>query len=244
MKARFIYRNLKARFGDQKQEIRALLAAVRPGEVVVDVGANKGSYLYWMSRAVGSGRVVAFEPQPTLAAYLQQAVAVCNLSNVVIEAKAVSDHTGNMTLYTPGDAASPGASLEEAVRSRGACGQIAVEVVRLDEYFANRPGRISVIKIDVEGHELAVFRGAQRILQEDSPVLIFESETRHLTQGTVFDVLDYLTRQGYQGSFICRNSLLPIAQFDPAVHQRQTGARFWDQPSYCNNFILQRDGPR
>ena len=244
MKARFIYRNLKARFCDQRQEIKTLLAAVQRGDVVVDVGANKGSYLYWMSRAVGPGRVVAFEPQPKLAAYLTQAVAVCNLKNVTVEAKAVSDHSGRMTLHTPGDAESPGASLEGAVQNREACGQLEVEVVALDDYFVRESGRIAVIKIDVEGHELAVFQGAKGIISQHSPVLIFESENRHLSHGTVFDVLRYLTDLGYRGSFICGNSLLPIAQFDSAQYQRQDGARFWDRPSYCNNFIMYRDVPR
>ena len=240
MKARFIYRNLKARFRDQRQEIKALLAAIKPGDVVVDIGANKGSYLYWMSRAVGAGRVVAFEPQPALVEYLRQAVVACGLKNVVVEGKAVSDKSGTMTLYVPGNATSPGATLEGTMQSHGKCREVPVEVVKLDDYFAGTTGRIAALKIDVEGHELAVFRGAERIIREHRPVLIFECENRHLAPArTVLDVLNYLKGLGYAGSFICRDALLPIEQFDPAVHQRQEGERFWDQPSYCNNFIMQ-----
>ena len=52
---------------------RPSCGAIRPGDVAVDVGANKGSYLRWLSRAAGPGKVVAFEPQPQLAAYLERA---------------------------------------------------------------------------------------------------------------------------------------------------------------------------
>ncbi|MGD1017786.1 MAG: FkbM family methyltransferase [Verrucomicrobiia bacterium] len=240
MKTRFIYRNLKARFRDQRQEITALLHTARPGETVVDVGANKGGYLYWMSRAVGHGHVVAFEPQPNLARYLRKVVAACDLRNVTVEEKAASERSGTMILHMPGGCDSPEASLEDAVRSRTACGQIEVETVRLDDYFRSCPRRISVIKVDVEGHEFSVFRGAEGILLEHSPLLIFEAENRHLSRGTVFDVLNYLRDLRYDGFFVRRNSLVPIDGFVPEIHQRQVGQRFWDEPSYCNNFIMKR----
>jgi FkbM family methyltransferase len=240
MKARFIYRNLKARFRDQRQEITALLHAAGSGETVVDVGANKGSYLYWMSRAVGRGRVVAFEPQPNLAVYLRKVVVACDLRNVTVEEKAASERCGTMILHMPGGGGSPGASLEDAVRSREACGQIEVETVKLDDYFAGCSRRISVIKVDAEGHEFSVFRGAERILLEHSPLLIFEAENRHLSRGTVFDVLNYLRGLRYDGFLVCQNSLVPIDRFVPEIHQSQVGERFWDRPSYCNNFIMKR----
>jgi len=43
---------------------------------------------------------------------------------------------------------------------------------------------------------------------------------------------------GYKGSFICRNTLLPLSAFDPSVHQRQDGEWFWKKEGYCNNFVF------
>jgi hypothetical protein len=98
------------------------------------------------------------------------------------------------------------------------------------------------MKIDVEGHELAVFRGARETLRRDSPVLVFECENRHISGDDVFMVLDYLRSLGYDGSFVCRGALMPISGFDPAIHQRQVGERFWDRKDYCNNFVMRKKG--
>lgn len=239
MNLRFIYRNLKARFRDQHQEIKALLAHIQPGDTVVDCGANKGSYIWTLSRAAGKkGKVIAFEPQRKLAAYLRKMVQSCALDNVYIEEKGISDHAGSMQLMIPGGDTSPGASLEKSILLRENCVTYPVEVVSLNEYFAARTSRISAIKIDVEGHEFAVLQGARDILQQDAPLLVFECEQRHLSGTTVVEILAWIQAQGYDGWFIQHGALRPIAEFRIELHQRQHGDRFWDAPDYCNNFIM------
>lgn len=239
MNLRFIYRNLKARFRDQRQEIRALLAHIRPGDTVVDCGANKGSYVWTLSRAVGkNGQVVAFEPQRKLATYLREMVQSCGLRNVRIEEKGISDHAGTMQLMIPGGDTSPGASLEQSILQREDCAAYPVEVVSLDEYFAARTRKISAIKIDVEGHEFAVLQGAQNILKRDAPLLVFECEQRHLSGTTAAEILAWLQAHGYDGWFIRHGTLCPVAEFRIELHQKQQGERFWDEPDYCNNFIM------
>ncbi|MDD2915780.1 MAG: FkbM family methyltransferase [Gallionella sp.] len=241
MNPSFIYRNLKARYRDQKQEISALLACIQPGDSVVDCGANKGSYVWTLSRAVGkNGQVTAFEPQRKLAAYLRAMVQSCGLANVRIEEKGISDHAGTMQLMIPGSDTSPGASLEQSILQREDCATYPVEVVSLDEYFAARKRRISALKIDVEGHEFAVLQGAKNILAQDGPLLVFECEQRHLTGITVPEILAWLQAQGYDGWFILRGELRPIAEFRIELHQKQQGERFWDAPDYCNNFIMKK----
>ena len=241
MNLRFIHRNLKARFRDQRQEIKALLAHIRPGDTVVDCGANKGSYVWTLGRAAGKpGQIVAFEPQRELAAYLRDMVQSCGLHNVRIEEKGISDHAGTMQLMIPGGGTSPGASLEQSILQREDCAAYPVEVVSLDGYFAARTRKITAIKIDVEGHEFAVLKGAQHILEQDAPLLVFECEQRHLAGATVPEILAWLQARGYDGWFIRRGALRPVAEFRSELHQRQSGERFWDAPDYCNNFIMQK----
>lgn len=238
MKLRFIWRALKGRFRDQKCEVRALLYALAPDDVAVDVGCNKGSYLFWLSRAVPRGRVVAFEPQPVLAAYLKEVCAKTGLRNVRVEASGVSDTRGQLTLYIPGESDSPAASFEQVIARNEPCRTVDVPVVTLDEYFVGLEGRIGAVKIDVEGHELAVLRGAAGILSRYKPVVVLECETRHLTGATVLDVVRYVEQLGYQGSFIQRGNLHPVSGFDPEIHQKSAGERFWDSKDYCNNFVF------
>ena len=95
MRARFLYRAWKARFRGERGEIRALLERLAPGDAAVDVGANKGAYLYWMRRAVGpGGAVMAFEPQPGLARYLDAARTCLGWENVSVREVALSDSAG------------------------------------------------------------------------------------------------------------------------------------------------------
>jgi FkbM family methyltransferase len=238
MKLRFLWRAIKGRFRDQKCEVRALLSSLAPGDVAVDVGSNKGSYLYWLSRAVPRGRVIAFEPQPVLAAYLKQVCAATGLGNVRIEASGVSDKRGRLTLYIPGESDSPAASFEKIVSVNERCRVVDVPVVTLDEYFEGCEGRIGAVKIDVEGHELAVLRGAVGILSRHKPVVVLECETRHLTNATVLDVVRYVEDLGYEGSFIQRGKPRPVSEFDPDIHQKSEGERYWNSKDYCNNFVF------
>jgi len=155
VKARFLYRAWKARFRGERGEIRALLDRLAPGDAAVDVGANKGAYLYWMRRAVGpGGSVIAFEPQPGLARYLEDMRARMAWDNVSIRDCALSDSSGRRVLHVPGWENSPGASLE-ALEPAGVAGnaerdrEVAVDTLDRQLEDAERP-RIALVKVDVE----------------------------------------------------------------------------------------------
>lgn len=230
MRGRFIWRALRARFSDQAAELSAARRGVRRDAVALDVGANKGSYLFWLAR--WADRAVAFEPQPDLADYLRRATRSVGLNNVTVEPWGVSDRSGEARLFLPSEG-SPEASLVSHTSSVS----ITVPVVRLDDRFTPDEA-IAFIKIDVEGAEHAALRGAERILTERRPVLLFESEQRHLGGGDVRDGFESLHRLGYQGWFFHRGALRPVAEFDPAVHQRADQERFWKSPDYVNNFLF------
>lgn len=229
--SRFWWRAMRARLRDERAELSAARTCIGPSALVCDIGAFKGSYLFWLSR--WAGRVVAFEPQPDLADNLKRLAA----PNVTIETKGVSSTSGKLGFHVP-DGAPAGGSLRPV---EGNHRQFAIDVVALDDYFP--PGeRLAFIKIDVEGAELEVFRGAERILTEQAPALLFECEARHHASGDVRPVFSHLAALGYTGEFVWRGRLHPLARFDPAVHQRSDGARFWDAPDYCNNFLFRRTG--
>lgn len=240
MTARFLWRALKTRWRDQATELEVIRKTIRPGDTVCDIGANKGSYLLWLSRWVKTGRVIAFEPQQKLARYLTEVCARLQLRNVTVEAKAVSAASGHMDLHIPGDADSPGASLSSRVADRETCRRVSVPVVSLDNYL-KADDRVSCLKVDVEGSELNVFKGAEGILRRHSPLLVFECEIRHLESGSIFGVFSFLAGLGYSGEFVCGRRLCPMAEFRPEVHQKQVGERFWDAKDYCNNFVFRKN---
>ncbi|MGD8328704.1 MAG: FkbM family methyltransferase [Acidobacteriota bacterium] len=242
MQARLLWRAWRARYRDDRPELAAIRAALPRDGTAVDVGANRGSYLYWLARWAPAGRVVAFEPQDQLAAYLRAVISGQRWRHVTIEEAGVGDRPGELELHIPGGVVTPGASFSRRVAEREPCSHRIKQLVTLDDYFA--PGTtIDVIKVDVEGLELQVFRGAERILRESAPLLVFECENRHLEEGSVSDVLSFLREHGYDGAFVRRGRLVPLARFDAGVHQREVGERFFKAKDYCNNFIMQRREP-
>jgi FkbM family methyltransferase len=237
---RFGARALKALLRNERTELAAIRRHLKRGDIACDVGANKGSFIYWLSRWVRDGRVVAFEPQPDLARGLSRICDLIGLTNVTVEAKAAHSHSGLQDLYVP-KGHQPGASLCYDHAKAESFSVLSVPAIALDDYFKPTE-RIALLKIDVEGGELAVFKGAERILRGDGPLLVFECENRHLASGRVGDVLTYLQSLGYEGHFVCQHRLLPTSQFDAAVHQRQDGEWFWKRKDYCNNFIFRKLG--
>ena len=238
MKLRYCYRAFKARYRDERHELTAALAAIRPGDITADIGANKGAYLYWLQRAVGrTGKVFAYEPQMALASYLEAVCAAMRWQNVVIRNCALSDVAGTRTLHVPGRGDSPGASLETAIMEMTACRRYECSVDTLDRQLCNEKN-LALLKVDVEGHEFNIFRGATEILSQQMPVILFECEARHLRQHTMQDVFVFLQGFGYTGEFFSPDGLRPLSEFNPSRHQKQIGPRFWDAPDYCNNFLF------
>jgi len=214
-------------------EIAWLLRTVKPGQTVLDVGGHKGAYTFWLRRAVGGhGQVVTFEPQPVLAKRLKALAK--SWRNVRVEWLALSSKEGELELHVPKGGPSPGATLE----TRGTEGfdTVKVPVTTLDLYDAAQDlGRVSLIKVDVEGHELEFFKGGETVLRRDKPILIFECEARHRPDG-VKPVFEWLQSLGYRGHFFLGTDLRPLSEFDPVKHQTR------GQDPYCNNFVFQVPG--
>jgi FkbM family methyltransferase len=231
-RTRLLYRAHRYRWKLDPAEIKFVRTHAKPATTAIDIGAHKGAYSYWMARAVGpQGRVIAFEPQPELAARLR-----CSFQpqgNVTIENLGLSNQCGQLTLNVPGAGPSPGASFETTEVTADSTRRINVEVSTLDARLAQPHPRVSLIKCDVEGHELSVFMGAGRTLREERPALLFECEQRHHGQSDIAEVFNYLGRLGYHGFFFAGHALRPLAEFNPAQHQNPQAP--W---SYCNNFAF------
>jgi FkbM family methyltransferase len=151
---RFRTRALKALLRDQRAEFLVIWRHLRPGDIACDIGANKGSFIYWLSWWVHNGRVVAFEPQPELARDLVNICRVIKLGNVEVEAKAVYSHSGDQDLFLP-RGHQPGASLHRPALQGESVTTLSVPVVALDDYFSESD-KVTLLKIDVEGAEFAV----------------------------------------------------------------------------------------
>jgi FkbM family methyltransferase len=149
------------KLGVGEREERALIErVVSPGMIAVDVGANVGLHTLGLARRVGeAGRVHALEPDPANFRLLAHAVKKAHLANARLHQVAASDAPGTLTLYVSdanrGDHRTAPAA--EARRS------FSVSAVPLDDLLASEP-RVDFMKIDVQGAEVAVFRGFKKTL--------------------------------------------------------------------------------
>jgi len=201
--ARFVYPRFEpelARLGD----------LCPPGCVTaVDVG---GWYGPWTHRLSGRARrVVTVEPVPHLARLLTAGAP----GNVRVVHAAASDRSGTARLWLPhGDRGDRGVS--SLVRRDIHAHAVDVPCLTLDSLDLDDVG---FIKIDVDGSELAVLRGADTLLTRDRPALFIELETRIQP---VTPVISHLAERGYEGWVLPGDAWLPLASFDLETHQEGT----------------------
>jgi FkbM family methyltransferase len=223
-------------------EIRYMQRVLRPGDTAVDVGSHKGGWLHWMAKAVGpEGRVFAFEPQPGLAKSLADVVRFRRLKNVTVEKMAVSSSSGTAILHHPTGRTSTGATLEEGVFTENDA-RTQTAVTTIDDYFFKDPSkqglRVRFIKVDVETHEYKVLRGAERVLTEHKPHLIFECEARTFKAGEMTELFNYLSGLGFDGHFFYKNAIHPLSRFTVKEHQDTSTPGMPNSPLYANNFVF------
>ena len=158
----------------ERAEQDVFTRTIRPGDVVYDLGANVGFYTLLAAKLAGpTGRVVAFEPVPRNLGYLRRHLALNHCEDVTVVAAAVSDRSGTAR-FRDGPAHTVGTLATDG----GSEGVYVVDVVALDNYTGAPAPR--VIKIDVEGAEADVLRGAHRVLRTVRPIVLLSTHSTAL----------------------------------------------------------------
>jgi FkbM family methyltransferase len=180
-----------------ESEISVLRQLLRPGDNVVDIGANIGSHTVALAKAIQpSGRVLAFEPQPKLFQLLASNVTVNGLTNVRLFHAGCGSADEIIRIPDINYRANTnyGAiklnSLRERVESDTSTLQHAHEVpVRALDGLINLP-QLRLIKIDVEGMEPDVIRGAEQTIRKFRPILYVENEFPEISERLLEIILD------------------------------------------------------
>jgi FkbM family methyltransferase len=160
----------------EPEETRLVVRLLKQGDVFVDLGANIGYFDLIASGAVGStGKVFAFEPDPTNLRLLRRNVEVNGCANVFVEPKAVTDTNRSVTLYLSsvnhGDHRIFASSDDSESNEGRPRSSLPVDAVALDSYFP--PGsRVDLIKMDVQGAEYFALQGMKRLLRENRHVVL------------------------------------------------------------------------
>ncbi|WP_237214447.1 FkbM family methyltransferase [Falsiroseomonas oryziterrae] len=185
---------------------------------ILDVGAHDGLLAIPLARLQGA-RVVAFEPLPSAFARLRAAVGAAGVA-MELRPEALGSEPGTLTLSVPvldGVAAEQWASLAKSYESFGSVTteRHTVEVITVDSLGL---ADLQHMKVDAEGFEEEVLRGAAATLTRCRPVLSLEVEERHRA-GSTRDVPALLASLGYETRFWLGGAMRPLAEFDAATMQ-------------------------
>lgn len=175
---------------------KAFEAEIRPNTVIYDIGANVGFYSLLAAHLSGQdGRVYAFEPLGRNVDFIRRHAALNQFTNIEVFEAAVAEYSGEV-FFDPGFSIATGHISEK--------GTVKVRQVCLDELLA--AGEIvppDVIKVDVEGAEFAVFKGAQKLVEKFRPLIFLDTHGRDVHDLTV----QFLTDYGYHIELLDGRSL-------------------------------------
>ncbi|MEQ8410446.1 MAG: FkbM family methyltransferase [Erythrobacter sp.] len=208
-------------------EMFRALSLTERRRVFVDIGANMGIYSYFFSKHFG--RVEAFEPLREVTYRLR----ALGSGKVRVHDVALSDRQGTLRFNIPLVGGKPNAQLASLEPRGDPCEVREVEVRTVDSYGFTE---VDLMKIDVEGHEEKVIKGALATITSCRPVLLIEIEQRHL-ESPIDAIFALVTDLGYDGFFMRGEDVVPLDRFD---YERDQRPHLDDpmHPDYVNNFIF------
>lgn len=180
-----------------EKEIEFCRQLLQPGMIVIDVGANVGVYTFLAARCVGpAGRVYAIEPTPNCVACLKSTIVDNRLESCVVPIEAaVGSQLGQVFLVF--QAASVFNQIFTDTAAVGGRCVKAVAQLTLDHLWAcEHEPQVDLLKIDVEGAELKVLLGAEQLLRQLEPIVMFENRQGVKISGT--ESVKFLATLGYQ----------------------------------------------
>lgn len=175
---------------DQNEDLEFFRAYLKPGDTVVDVGANIGETVLTESLAVGpSGRVLAFEPHPRTFRFLTQNLELNQVRNVEAHNLGLGEKPGTVSFSD--------SKRDDMNRVGGDDSGLQVRIAMLDEFA---PGtRVQLLKVDVEGYEKFVFAGAPELLKRTECIYFEVSDTHFGWFGySTRELLEVLSQAGFQ----------------------------------------------
>lgn len=182
----------------EKGTLHLLQKLLQPGDTFVDIGANIGLMSVFAAGCVGEkGKVLAFEAHPETFDWLNFNVALNHAACIETYGFALGNETGSAVIYDNWDINRGGASL--VVRQENATGH-TVEVKTLDDVLDSDISP-KLIKVDVEGFELPVLRGAAQTIRRSRPVLIVEYSVNRDNQYESTELIDFIESFGFYKLF-------------------------------------------
>lgn len=178
-----------------------LFDLIEDGSTVLDVGANIGETLLQFASINTNGMNIGFEPVPYIYDRLQKNISLNNLSSLKIENLAISDRKETLSFKMPNNQNSGGVRMRKKENKNEYNADLNVQAITLDEYLSqNNIQKVDMIKIDVEGFELNVLKGAENTLANFRPKMFIEIDDQMLKEqnSSAESILKWLESKNYK----------------------------------------------
>ena len=198
---RFAWFNVRGRYLAVDPGLGYIESFLKPGDVFIDVGANGADWAYLGSRRVGAaGHVYSFEAHPYYARVTALTIQMLRLSNVTFFPFGLSDRREQSRLLETNEQGQQIAGTGFVVRGDAPAWQVTTcDLRRLDEIVVAHPrmNQVRLIKMDVEGFELMVARGAEQLLKTARPVVLAEVGAAYLHGLGEHELFDFFFERDY-----------------------------------------------
>jgi FkbM family methyltransferase len=181
---------------------------IKPGDTVWDIGTERGWFTLLMASIVGEhGRVDSFEAFPPTVEKLEANVNINHFRWVHVNGRAVSNTNSSMWFVPPSNEVTHNVSFLEDCNGVGYLansfqpGCIEVKTICLDDYYEKEGiKKLSLIKIDIEGAEVAALKGAKKLIEKDKPVLAieFNRQTALRANSSIEELCEMIRDYGYE----------------------------------------------
>lgn len=204
--------------------------------VFFDIGANKGEYGFYAEKIINPKNIYLFEPEKRLHTQLKAIFSKCNVLNI-----ALSNTIGKRQFKIPiinNKLDNCLSSLETDRVEENETNAIIYEVNTntLDNFVNQTNISPSLIKIDVEGHELSVIKGAENTINKNKPTLIIEIEQRHHANFDVNELFNNFKNLGYN-CFYYSKQYAQLFSYEEKKYLTND-VSFFGTKNYINNYIF------
>lgn len=191
--------------GFEENEIAFVKKFLKPGDTFIDIGANMGLFSLYAAKIVGElGRVHSFEPTPETYIWLEENILLNNLDGIIRSNNVGLSESRGFLKLNISDSGKDAWNTFASDSKINFGYQLDIEVETLDNYILENSidvVDINLVKIDVEGWELKVFKGAEKLLSSvNAPTLLVEfTESNLFAAGTnCYELFDYIVSLGYR----------------------------------------------
>ena len=210
-----------AYFGFKDETIDSFYSLIRPNQVVLDIGANIGiTVLNIAKKLKGTGKVIAFEPDPLNFKQLKKNISLNNFKNIELQNIGLGAEKSIQKLHTPTNSNRGGNRINNGASDK----YTLVQIETLNSFAEiNLGSKVDLVKIDVEGFEYKVLDGGRRFLKTHQPILFIELDDNNLREqgDSAVKLLNLLQDCGYirfikanSGEQIDANYLFTNTHFD------------------------------